>query len=398
MATLVKKNFCIAPFTQLTFDPWGSFSPCPEIGGVPWKETSADPVKMWSSEDFELLRKSFLNNEKNPVCNRCWTQEDHKNQSLRKRLIANGTKGFKAQEIDRFLTTGYKVGPSQINLIVGNKCNLRCRICNAQASVTYNVEGQHYEKKNNLTGTDYTIDNPKAVGFTDRQIDQIFELSGNLQRLEYYGGEPLMDLPTLTLLQKFVDSGQSKNITLFYNTNGTVPPSKKHFDLWDKFNKIEFNISLDDIGDRFTYNRHPGNWDEVLENINVLRSHEWTVPVDFYVISTVSNLNIFYIPELLNELEHMNLPWFLNTLDHPNYYAIVNLPVAVKSKVIEKLKTYKDVSKIQFLINMLENPEDLSCWEKFKFWTREKDTYRKESFAKTYPEFYAILKEYDDLL
>ena len=401
MATLVKKNFCIAPFTQITFDPWGKFSPCPEIGGVPWQDTSGNPIKMWSSSEFEELRTSVLNNEKNPICNRCWIQEDHKNQSLRKRLLvepARGAKKFKANEINSFLTEGYKVGPNQINLMTSNKCNLRCRICNARASVTYNVEGKYYEKKNNLTGTLYTEETTKAIGYTEDQINQIFELSGNLQRLEHYGGEPLLDQPTLTLLEKYVNSGQSKNITLFYNTNGTVRPTKKHFELWNQFAGVEFNLSLDDIGDRFTYNRYPGNWDEVVENINLLRSHKWTTRADFYAICTVSTLNIFYIPELLETVESMNLPWFLNTLDDPDYYAIVHLPMSVKAKVIEKLKTYKDVSKIEFLINMLTDPEDLSCWKNFKFWTKEKDAYRKESFAKTYPEFYAILKEYDNTL
>jgi hypothetical protein len=81
MVTHVRNNFCIAPFTQLTFGPNGIYSPCPEIGGRAWKEPSASPVLMWTSDDYNVLRESFSNNEKNPVCNRCWGQEEQKNVS-----------------------------------------------------------------------------------------------------------------------------------------------------------------------------------------------------------------------------------------------------------------------------------------------------------------------------
>jgi hypothetical protein len=395
MATLAN-NFCIAPFTQLTFSPTGSYSPCPEIGGRPWKDDTISPTAMWNSNKFVGLRDSFLNNKKNVLCNRCWDQENTGNNSLRKRLLVDGAlKKFKSGELISFLENGYQQGPKQFNIMVGNKCNLRCRVCSAGSSSTFNVEGNYYKNKNNLEKLIYVSENPEPVEFNEKQINEIFQLSGNLERIEFYGGEPILDIPTITLLKKLVESGQSKNITLFYNTNGIAKPKKVHFDLWNQFEKIEFNISIDDIGDRFTYHRHPGKWKNLLDNIDNLRSYPWTVPVDFYSICTVSNLNIFYIPEILDELDKLNLPSFLNNVFGPPYYDITHLPSAIKLKIINKLKVYHNITKIQFLINMLGATENLDHWQQFKFWTREKDAYRKENFSTVYPEFYKILKEYD---
>ena len=45
---------------------------------------------------------------------------------------------------------------------------------------------------------------------------------------------------------------------------------------------------------------------------------------------------------------------------------------------------------------MLNLDTEKNNWEKFKFWTKEKDSYRDEDFAETYPEFYSLLHRYDD--
>jgi MoaA/NifB/PqqE/SkfB family radical SAM enzyme len=280
---------------------------------------------------------------------------------------------------------------------VGNKCNLRCRVCNATSSSTYAIEGKYYKEKNNLSEkTFYTNADLKPVEFTESQIDEIFQISKNVKRIEFYGGEPLLDAPTLSLLEKLVNTGQSKDISLFYNTNGVCPAKRRHTDLWGNFHAIEFNLSIDDIGERFTYNRHPASWEDLLTNIENLRTYNWSIPAKFYTICTVSNLNIFYIPEILTELKKLELPCFLNVLDVPEYYNISYLPNGIKNSIIKKLEKYEFINEIQFLVNVLRRDEDLNSWEQFKFWTREKDLYRKENFKQTYPEFYKVIKEYDE--
>lgn len=393
MAIHVRNNFCIAPFTQITFDPAGSASPCPEVGGRVWKETGHSVVKLWQSTDFEKLRGSFLNNEKDPACDRCWQKESHNFPSLRRQLFVmpHLKKG-----LINFIENDYFEGPRQMNLMTSNLCNLRCRICCAGSSVTYNVEGEHYEKTYGIEESWYITPQKKPLHYSDQQIDEIFQISKNLLRLEFYGGEPLLDKQTLKLLDKLIESGQSKDITLFYSTNGVVPPTQKHFDLWNEFKSIEFNFSFDDINERFTYNRHPANWNDALAVLDLIRNYPWQIPANFYAFCTVSAINVYYLPESLAEFQKLGLTCNLNVIWGPEYYMIGKLPVEVRQKIYNRLNQSTEFARqLAPIKNMLLTSDSDNQWEKFVFWTKAKDKYRNESFKSVMPEYYEILHDYD---
>lgn len=392
MATHVGNNFCIAPFTQLTFGPNGRYSPCAEIGGQPWIDPDEKPVNMWSSKQFKELREDFLENKKSKICNRCWGQEEHGNQSLRRRLLVSSK--FGQGKLLPYIQTQYQLGPRQINIMVGNKCNLRCRICAATSTVTYNVEGKLYEKEFGIK-TWYTSKTKKPIELSSSQIDEIIAISTNLERIEFYGGEPLLDRPTLTLLQQLVDSGRSQSIVLFYNTNGTVKPSEEHYRLWNQFKSIEFNFSVDDIDKRFTYNRYPGVWEDFLQTVTDIQNHPWKIPASFFAIISIGAINVYYLDEVLDRINQLGLKPFINNVHGPTYYKIENLPTQVKSAIHNKLSQYHNVKQIEFVLSMLTEPEDLEQWQWFKKFTHAKDKYRNESFADACPEYYKILNNYD---
>jgi MoaA/NifB/PqqE/SkfB family radical SAM enzyme len=394
MATHVGRNFCIAPFTQITYGPFNSASPCPYLGGSTWTDSDKKGIKaIWISSGFEDLRTSFKNNEKNTKCQRCWDEEAAGKQSARKMLLVDSTKKIKGKLLD-LVDGDYIHSPRQINLQVSNLCNLRCRTCTSAFSTLYAIEGKYYETKNNLGTTVYS-DSPDTITFSEEQINEIFDISVNLQRIEFYGGEPMIDKPTLLLLEKLVESGRSKNITLFYNTNGTTLPNKKHLELWKHFAALEFNVSIDGIGEQFTYMRHPGKWGDLLNTVNYLRTTDFGVPTMVFTICTVSMLNVYYLPELLEEFKRLDLKYFLNIVTIPSWYYIKNLPTPVKAAVKERLMTINTNSQIASIINMLDLEQNIQDWESFKFWTREKDEYRKEQFSKVFPEFYELIKQHD---
>jgi MoaA/NifB/PqqE/SkfB family radical SAM enzyme len=237
---------------------------------------------------------------------------------------------------------------------------------------------------------------PDTITFSDAQINSIFEASEHLQRIEFYGGEPLLDKPTLTLLRKLIESDRSKHITLYYNTNGTNIPTAEHLDLWRHFAGLEFNISIDGIGEHFNYIRHPGKWSEVLDTVDYLKTTKFGVPTMVFTICTVSILNVYYLPEIIKEFQRLRLDYFLNIVTDPDYYFIKNLPSAVKEVIQQKLLSVNTNSQIGSIINLLKLEQDKEHWEQFKFWTREKDAYRKEQFSTVFPEFYKLIKTYDD--
>ena len=58
------------------------------------------------------------------------------------------------------------------------------------------------------------------------------------------------------ILEKCVEFGIAKDITLAYNTNGSIFPQDK-IELWEQFKKVEIFVSIDDISERFEYIRFP---------------------------------------------------------------------------------------------------------------------------------------------
>ena len=392
-----QKNFCIAPFVQITLSPTGGYSPCPEIGGRPWNESEAKPIKMWNSQEFISLREEFVNNKKSKICDRCWGQESFGGQSLRRRLFANHP--YDKRGLVDFINNKHHTGPKQINLIVGNKCNLRCRICNASNSVTWNIEGQYYKDTYEKESAKIYISKvKKPTEFSLEQIEEIYQISNNVERIEFYGGEPLLDKPTLVLLQKLVDNGRSKDIVLFYNTNMTKIPSHVHLTLWNQFKSIELNLSMDDVGDRFTYNRYPGKWQDADQFVNSL-DRKFISP---RIITTISILNIFYLPEITRQADIYDLPVLFNTLNDPDYYDIRYLPEDIKILIKNRIETNIEnhwLSKVRNLLHMLDTKGQPNYFEEMSFWIQAKDKYRNENFEKTFPEYYSMITSvYPDFL
>jgi MoaA/NifB/PqqE/SkfB family radical SAM enzyme len=408
-----QKNFCIAPFSQITFSPQGAYSPCPEIGGRPWRvagsgKTSPNIVEAWASDDFSKLRENFMSDKKDPICDRCWKNEDMGEQSLRKRLFTNVS--YKKGLVSYINDEEYVSGPKQINLMVGNKCNLRCRICCPENSETWNIEGKIYSEQHGKS--DYYVPGLKQQEFSKQQIEDIFLLCNNVVRIELYGGEPLIDFPTLDLLRKLIESGQSKDITLFYNTNATNKPTDIQLELWANFKSVELNLSLDDFGDRFNYQRHPAKWNNVLPFIDKLNENEYSVQFDVRIICTVSIFNIYYLVDIFTHFAQFKMPIHLNVVQHPTYYSIYNLPFSLKQTIRNHLidAGIQDITnQADFLLEILNNTaisvtnpvitgtltvrepnlsnnEDTTYLKLFKSWTAIKDKHRKQSFSDVFPE------------
>ena len=77
-------NFCPAPFIQLQTSKNGSCGPCPYRPNM-WNVKG--PIsEQWRSDAIKGLRQNFLDNKKDPRCQRCWKEEEAGHESLRLRL------------------------------------------------------------------------------------------------------------------------------------------------------------------------------------------------------------------------------------------------------------------------------------------------------------------------
>ena len=186
---------------------------------------------------------------------------------------------------------------SRLDYWVGDTCNLACVICGPKYSSKWKQEIK------------IPLSNIKQnTNRSWRNIDL-----KNLKFVHFNGGEPMLNKEHL----EFLRSIPNKSCThLNYNTNGTVLPSQELLELWDQFKLVQLDFSIDDIGDRFEYQRYPAKWTSVESNL------KWYIdnsPVNcmFAVNTTVSilnqanlgNLNIwlksnFYINRVADPIDH----------------------------------------------------------------------------------------------
>lgn len=379
------ENFCHAPFTQFTMDANLNASPCPALGGSTWNFSGQDLQHVWTSDTLNQFREHMLNNGKHAVCKRCWDEESVGFTSERLKI--------NSQEHSKDLLN-YKKGPEALILKISNICNLRCRSCNGADSVTLSVEGKKYAKIPEWKDNFY-IKETKRKEFTNEQIDEIVAWSGNLKRLEIYGGEPLLDVQTFNLLGKLVDTGRARKIQINISTNITHRLSQEQINILKQFNHVNINLSIDGWGDRFEYLRHPGKWQEVYENIKwfVALNDSKQINSNILPVCTVTAMNVYYIGELADNLyNEFNLKPYYILSTFPEYYSIFNIPEPIGLNVARHLDkhTTTDLTAIK---NALSQPGNKEWWEKFWKWNNMVDAYRKEKFSNVFPEYYAILEE-----
>ena len=382
---MLHKHTCIAPFINLTIDPEQNTSPCPYLGGGTWQFKDAELQDIWKSSKFEKLRKDHLEGSKPTECSRCWKDEEVNKESARQRT----NKLHNIETLENIINDkSYLRGPKVLTMKNGNICNLQCRICGPKDSSSWIPEAKSHIQNfpNHLEHTWFGIESFKK-NWTDKQMQNFYDISNNLTRVEHYGGEPLYNKLVEEHTAKLVEQGLSKNIVLYFNTNGTHIPSKRLQELFKSFKSIEFNISIDGTEKHFEYIRHPAKWSKLLETVDWCNQQQNFI---WGIVSTVSNLNIYYLDSMLEIFDSWGKQnVFLNILENPKFYSITNLPDKIKQIITKK---YEGNTRLESTVAYMNNQQgDDMIWDKFLFWTKNKDSYRKQDFHFTFPEFSSII-------
>ena len=126
------------------------------------------------------------------------------------------------------------------------------------------------------------------------------DLLKNIKNLHFNGGgDPLMSSNHINLLNEIKKIKGLSNVRVFYNTNATHRASCELLELWQECRLIELYFSIDDVGDRFNYQRSRADWNAVVNNLtwykdNMPHNHM------FNINCTWSSLNLYYLPELVD--------------------------------------------------------------------------------------------------
>lgn len=375
-------NLCHAPFTHFTMDADLNASPCPALGGSTWNFRGQKLKNVWNSDTLENFRQHMLNNGRHKPCQRCWDEESVGYESERLKILKQNH-----PIID------YHKGPVQLALKISNVCNLRCRSCNSNDSVTLSVEGKKYADQSPEWDNNFYFRETKRKEFTNAQIEEIVKWSGNLKRLELYGGEPLLDPQTFNLLEQLAETGRAEQIQVNLSTNITHRIAQKNIDILKKFNHVNINLSIDGWAQRFEYLRHPGNWQNVYTNLYWFKQLYESKQLNLTIlpVCTVTAMNVYYLGELADNLYYkFNLKLYYILSTFPKYYSIFNIPEHIGSTIAKHLEDHS-ITDLSAIKKALTQSCDLKHWQTFWRWNEMVDEYRKEKFSEVFPEYYKVL-------
>ena len=372
-------SFCIYPWINLRIDTVGKISPCCKFEPSELIENIAtnNIKEIYLGKPMSDLREGFRQGQKPPQCNICWREEEAGLESMRQRAK------YKFREIYHKLD--YEVDNYNnlqlFDLNLGNACNLSCRICHHTSSSSIAELDLHSGRLLNQK----FIELKQAVNWseTNEFWDQLLTTAPNLKYLDLYGGEPLMSKNHFNFLRKLIDLDVAKNIQIDYNSNGTIY-SEKFFGLWDHFKSVKISFSIDDIEDRFEYQRNGAIWLQVNDNIVKYQekiSDKFTIDI----FATINIQNVYYLPELLQWAHQINVPISFSMLNNPSFLSIRSIPATARSTIITKLTSFIQYEVIANVITILEQNASNENIAFIKYMNLL-DSERQQNFAKSHTD------------
>ncbi len=372
------ENFCSAPFLQLQTSKDNYCGPCPYTANI-WK-LKGNISDKWQSTELENLRQSFLDNKQDAQCSRCWKEEKAGKKSLRIRLSEFQQTKNSQKIFEKYISSKrYLNYPKVLSLIPGNECNLACPSCSGEFSSKWNslIKQQSYEGIRETS---------KNWNLTEENYYDIVKNSQNLQKIELFGGEPFLNKQNKKqLIEPLMKKGTSKNIKLYFNTNGTLFDEKYMNELVTNFKFVEIRQSMDGIYDQFEYLRYGAKFEEVCKNAKKFQALPNT---DFEIICTVSIFNILGIKEQDAFMKKHGWSVYYNIANEPDYLLLHNIPEEAKNHIILPQK-FKDIQQYITLEKC-----NLNSWRRFVQYTRVLDRNRGLSFKNTFRDLYELVKKH----
>ena len=257
--------------------------------------------EVWNSEQMRNTRLQMLNGEVPLSCRKCFEEEAKGIKSKRNWETEVWNERIDVQEIvDQTHDDGtLPVNIPYFDLRLGNLCNLKCIMCSPHDSSKWVKDWKLQYPKYELIdlkqdqGWDPSFDYVwyKKSSF----LDSVKNQAHHIKELYFAGGEPLLIPEHYAILQFMIDEGYAKDCILRYNSNAT-DISQRLLDMWEYFKEVKFNFSIDSVGEKNDYIRHPSKWDSIVSNMHLLDNTSDHITVN--LACAVQLLNVHSLAEL----------------------------------------------------------------------------------------------------
>ena len=349
-----------------------------------------------NSDYYKEVRLQMLNNKKPQACMRCYEEEDKGIKSKRQ----HETEVFKHYPSDYASKLTSEDGSIDmdlrfVELRLGNVCNVRCRTCNPASSSKWLDDYKDIVQKADFVNKGYLgLNFPEDFKWAedDNFYNDLYESAPNLELLYINGGEPTLIKQHWTYLQKLVDSGRSKNITLWYNINCTMLPPIA-LELWPEFKEARICLSIDDLEDRNAFIRTGTDWNAVLRTIEKLKQNENKLVLR--ITQTVSAYNYATLPEFFEWANSIGIEVDMNFVYDPDYLSPAVIPAKARELIHTRFrKALGNDHKLGTLLSMYNNNDwhELK-WEQFCRYNDLMDNNDNSDWRETFSELVSKVEE-----
>ena len=442
-------TFCVLPWIHLATRPNGDMRLCctanasgagenHTVGLIKNKDGShanfgkVTPMEAWNSDFMKNVRTTMLAGEIPASCTGCFDEESQ--GIVSKRIWETYTwlndEGVDAEELIRQTEEDGTVPErlQYLDLRLGHTCNIKCVMCSPHDSSKWvadwqklvpQLEDESVKKQMTWDKKEFNNKWHEKESFWKELYAQI----PNLKQVYFAGGEPLMIKEHKMFIQEIVRQGYQDKVLLRYNSNGLLVDNEL-IELWSKFRKVKFAVSVDASFERDDYIRFPGKFSEVERTLHMLDNTPDNIHVS--MATAVQIFNIKHIPDFIkwkvnSNFKKMNVGRVHNMmmggglvnahLVHiPTFLNITMLPEADKQDVRERfaeLKTWLWDNYTQDDEFWIHNPKGWRQWTGllkhmdsrdtshmlpgFKEYVNKLDTIRKLDAASIFPELAHLL-------
>jgi len=378
---MIKKNFCKSPWASIFVETDGRVKSCCP-GDFYWGDLNHNSLEeILNSATVLEIKQGIINDEPVEYCKNC--RQDEKFTGTSQRFY------YDYMELpDDILNSTTALELKNIDIRWNPLCNMACVYCRPDNSTLW----QQYMKIpiSSLDRT-YYKDLLQLVSTHTETIDSVFLL----------GGEPLIQNQNIELLKTLNDNCEIQVVT---NLKANLEKNLVFNELKRKQN-VEWNLSFENVGERFEYVRKGGNWQQQIKNIEILKSipaHKVTL-LGVYCVHSALNLRELY------EFAHSaDIDIHLQQLYNPTCLNILNFSKEIRQKAIDEIDAVLNLpyfnnfmEKNQIFLNTMrqmlidKSDEQPTVHKEFCNWIDQFESMAKphKTFDELWPELNQLIRQ-----
>jgi len=374
-------TYCILPWIHFATRPNGDMRLCcsanasgaggdHEVGlvknknGKPANFGRDTPMSAWNNGYMKSVRTSMLAGNVPKSCTKCFEEES--NGVVSKRIWETLTWHHDDVDIPELIRQTKDDGtvPEQLkylDLRLGHTCNIKCVMCSPHDSSRWLQD--HSKLMDKLKDPNVT----SQMQFDKKQFDNkwhekstfwedMYAQIPNLRQVYFAGGEPLMIKEHKQFIEEILRQGYQDKILLRYNSNGLLV-DEDLIDMWKRFKKVKFAISMDACYERDEYIRYPTDWQTVERNLHMLDNTPDNITTS--LATAIQIINVKHLPDFMKwkvesgfkKLNFANVPGGvqmggglvnMHLLYLPTFLSIQVLPKEDKQEVRERYAEFRE--------------------------------------------------------